>query len=170
MQGAGLTATPGRTVEDDNYDLSDLFFGNICSSEDPDPSRDNAIAYLRSIGVMSEAFHQPLVYQSNIKLTAAEQRNLETDSDYSEKLLTQLGSDTDRTIALVQMLRNLLDQNARIITFAPSVENSFLVSAILVFLGYRSVHVSGKHHLKLETCSSKNLYQVNIRLCVIMGC
>ena len=63
------------------------------------------------------------------------------------------------------MLRNLPDQNARIITFAPSVENSFLVSAILVFLGYRSVHVSGKHHLKLETCSSKNLYQVNIRLC-----
>ena len=140
----GLTATPGRTIEDENYELSDLFFGNICSLEDPDRSRDNAIAFLRSIGVMSEAFHQPLIYQTNINLTAAEKRNLETGSDYSEKLLTQLGSDTNRTLAVIQMLKNLLDQNARIIMFAPSVENSFLVSAILVFLGYRSVHVSGK--------------------------
>ena len=140
----GLTATPGRTIEDETYELADLFFGNICSLEDPDESRDNAIGYLQSIGVMAEAFHQPLIYRSKIQLNSTEQASLEAGSDYSEKILAQLGSDADRTIAVVQMLRNLLDQDARIIMFAPSVENSFLVSAILVFLGYKSIHVSGK--------------------------
>jgi len=140
----GLTATPGRTIEEETYELADLFFGNICSLRDPDSERDNAIAYLRSIGVLSEAFHQSLSYQSDIQLSAAEVSSLRAGADYSDKVLTVLGSDTERTIAVVTKLRNLLDQGARVIMFAPSVRNSFLVSAVLVFLGYRSVHVSGE--------------------------
>lgn len=138
----GLTATPGRTIQEETYELADLFFGNISTLRDPDSSRDNAIAYLRSIGVLSEAFHQSFSYKSQIELSPSEISRLSSGADYSEKVLAGLGSDADRTIAIVSKLRNLLDQGARVIFFAPSVQNSFLVSAVLVFLGYRAVHVS----------------------------
>lgn len=139
----GLTATPGRTVREQTSILSDLFFGKICSLKDPNSKRDNAIAYLRSIGVMSQAHRTEITYSSELKLTAAEKSKLNDGQDYSDRILEKLGADSYRTVTIVEKLKNLLDQNAKIIMFAPSVQNSFLTSSILTFLGYKSVHVSG---------------------------
>ena len=139
----GLTATPGRTIDKETSILSDLFFGNICSLSDPDKKRKNTIAYLRSLGVMSDAFHQEISYSSGLKLTPSEKLNLLDGEDYSERVLNDLGQDAYRTLIIIEKLENLLKQGAKIIMFAPSVQNSFLTSTILTFLGYKSVHVSG---------------------------
>lgn len=139
----GLTATPGRTIEEETSVLSDLFFDKICSLEDPDKSRNNPIAYLRSIGVMSDAFHQEIDYQRPVSLSSTEKLNLLDGQDYSKNVLDELGADAFRAVGVIKKLKNLLNQNAKIIMFAPSVSNSFLTSAILAFLGYKSVHLSG---------------------------
>ena len=144
----GLTATPGRTLESGASILSDLFFGNICSLKDPDKNRNNTIAYLRSIGVMAHAFHQELPYFPDIELNSNEKLGLLDGADYSDRLLSNLGQDALRTVAVIEKLKNLLNQKAKIIMFAPSVQNSFLTSAILTLLGYKSVHLSGKTPVK----------------------
>jgi DNA repair protein RadD len=139
----GLTATPGRTIEEETSSLSDLFNYNITALSDPNKKRDNAIAYLRSINVMSKAHHSEIIYENSFKISEKDKVNLQDGNDYSDIVLKKLGKDVYRTISIIRKLKNLLDQGAKIIMFAPSVQNSFLTSSILTFLGYKSVHVSG---------------------------
>ena len=146
----GLTATPKRNDLDGTTALSDLFFNQIASLEDPDRRRDNTIAYLRSIKVMSEAFHQEINHPSNINLSASERSSINNGNDIPLKLLKKLGADFERTTNIIVKLRNLLEQNAKIIYFAPSVQNSFIVSAILNFLNYSSVHISSDTSPKMR--------------------
>ena len=138
----GLTATPKRNDLESTTALSDLFFNQIASLEDPDRRRKNTIAYLRSIGVMSDAFHQEIQHNSNVQLTDGQKSSINNGNDIPQKILDQLGADFERTINIILRLRNLLEQGAKIIYFAPSVQNSFVVSAILNFLDFKSVHVS----------------------------
>ncbi|EXJ11393.1 MULTISPECIES: DEAD/DEAH box helicase [Nitrincola] len=140
----GLTATPGRTIESEVTELSELFFQQIVSLQDPNSTRNDTIAFLRSIGVMSKAIHYPIIYDSVQKISSGESKGLKEGKDFSESFLKKLGDDPNRVVALVKKVVNLLDQGAKIILFAPSVNNSFLVSAILTFLGYKSVHISAK--------------------------
>ena len=139
----GLTATPGRTIEEETSSLSDLFNYNITALSDPNKNRDNAIAYLRSINVMSNAHHSEIIYENSFKISEKDKIKLHDGNDYSDIVLNKLGKDVYRTISIIRKLKNLLDQGAKIIMFAPSVKNSFLTSSILTFLGYKSVHVSG---------------------------
>ena len=138
----GLTATPGRISDGETTALSDMFFDSIAFLDDPDPKRANPIGYLRSIGVLSEAFHKEIKYKTTQTIDIAENKSLKQGNDFSQTLLKKLGGDLDRTIGIVQNLQNLLDQGAKIIYFAPSVQNSFVTSAILSFLDYKSVHLS----------------------------
>jgi len=139
----GLTATPGRTIKEENTSLSELFFGGFASLSDPDKNRNNSIAYLRSIGVMSQASHEEIKFLSSLEFSKAEQKNIENGEDYSERILKNIGSDASRTIEIIKELKKLLDSGHKIIMFAPSVRNSFLTSSILTFLGYKSIHISG---------------------------
>ena len=138
----GLTATPKRNDLDGTSALSDLFFNQIASLEDPDKRRKNTIAYLRSLGVMSEAFHQEIQHHATVDLTDSQRASINNGNDIPQKVLDQLGADFERTVSIILGLRNLLEQGAKIIYFAPSVQNSFVVSAILNFLDFKSVHVS----------------------------
>ena len=138
----GLTATPKRNDLESTTALSDLFFNQIASLEDPDKGRNNTIAYLRSLGVMSEAFHQEIQHKPKIQLTDSQRSSISSGNDIPQKVLDQLGANFERTVSIILGLRNLLDQGAKIIYFAPSVQNSFLVSAILNFIDFKSVHIS----------------------------
>jgi len=138
----GLTATPKRNDLESTTALSDLFFNQIASLEDPDIQRNNTIAYLRSLGVMSEAFHQEIQHNTQVQLTDSQRSSISNGNDIPQKILDQLGANFERTISIILGLRNLLKQGAKIIYFAPSVQNSFVVSAVLNFLDFKSVHVS----------------------------
>ena len=92
---------------------------------------------------MSNAHHSEIIYENSFKISEKDKLKLLDGNDYSDIVLNKLGKDVYRTISIIRKLKNLLDQGAKIIMFAPSVKNSFLTSSILTFLGYKSVHVSG---------------------------
>ncbi|MDB2377065.1 helicase-related protein, partial [Luminiphilus sp.] len=105
--------------------------------------RGNAIAYLRQQKIMSRTTYQPLRSASSITLLEKERKQLGSGDDYSARILSELGADALRTVVLVKEVIEKLKEGKRIIIFAPTVENSFLVSAILSFMGFKSAHVSG---------------------------
>ena len=130
----GLSATPGRTIEEQTSILSDLFFNKICSLRDPDLNRDNTIAYLRSIGVMADTFHQEIIYHTKTELTLKEKLNLLDGQDYSKDLLEKLGNDTYRTVGIIDKLK-FTRPRSKNYNVCAKCQNSFLTSAILTFLG-----------------------------------
>lgn len=140
----GLTATPGRIDDEETAALSLMFNQSIVMLQDPNPDRDNAIAFLRQEKIMSAASYTPLRNDSFINITAKEKTDLEMGKDFSDRILGALGSDALRSVLLIVEVIHRLKQDKKIILFAPSVESSFLISAVLTFLGYKSTHVSGK--------------------------
>lgn len=144
----GLTATPGRIDNDEAIALSRMFNQSIVMLQDPNSDRANAIAYLRQEKIMSAVSYTPLQNDSIVNITAKEQSALDLGKDFSDRILGTLGSDAVRSVLLIDQVIDRLKQNKKIILFAPSVESSFLISAVLTFLGYKSTHVSGKTALK----------------------
>lgn len=139
----GLTATPGRTIEEENSQLSDLFFGEILSLRDPTNKWDNAIAYLRSVGVMANVTYEPLVTQGEVKLSNKELLSLNQDLDFPAAVLKRIGNSNLRSAEIVARLRNYLKGGAQTLLFAPSIENSKFLTAIFTFLGFSAAHVDG---------------------------
>jgi len=140
----GLTATPGRSIEKQTSELSDIFFGRMVALSDPNTARSNAIAYLREEGVMSTVRYEILPSDVDFKLTESQISKIEKTKDLPPAVLKELGKNIYRSISIIKAIRSHLDANAKVILFAPSVENSFLLNAALVFLGYSSVHLDGE--------------------------
>lgn len=142
----GLTATPGRTIEDETTELSNLFHGEIVSLRDPNNRWGNAIAYLRSIDVLSKVTYDPLVVNSEISLSSRELKQLENELEFPTSLLTKIGGLTVRSAEIAARLKPLLNQGSKILLFAPSVENSKFMTSLFTFLGFSAAHIDGSTH------------------------
>lgn len=133
----GLTATPGRTIQAENPYLAELFHDEIVSLKDKNKERSNPIAFLREKGVMSKTKYDVIPYKNH------EQGVISNNNDFSEKFLKKVGADPIRTAEVIKLLTPYLEQNKKIILFAPSVENSFLLASILRYIGFNSIHIDG---------------------------
>jgi len=139
----GLTATPGRGVEDvsGNQALVDYFFGTIVSMEGP--AGENAIEYLRGLKVLSHVSQDAIESPSVYELSATELRALEKTHDYPAGLLQRIGSDDLRNLEILRKLREVCSEGHLCLFFACSVEHSRFICAILNYLGISSRHVDG---------------------------
>ena len=142
----GLTATPGRTIEEETTTLSELFHGEIVSLHDPKQQWDNTIAYLRSIQVLSKVTYDPLVVDSGITLSLKELNKLENELDFSSVLLKKIGRSTVRSAEIAARLKPLLNGGSKILLFAPSIENSKFLTSLFTFLGFAAAHIDGDTH------------------------
>jgi DNA repair protein RadD len=142
----GLTATPGRTIEEETTELSDLFHGEIVSLRDPSNQWENAIAYLRSINVLSQVKYDPLVVDSDISLSANDFKKLNDELDFSTSLLKKIGASTVRNAEIAARLKPLLNDGAKVLLFAPSIESSKFLTSLFTFLGFSAAHIDGKTH------------------------
>lgn len=148
MQGSsvkllGLTATPARQTLDETEFLADLFLGSIVTLSSQNPERQGAISLLREKGVLSSVRFTPLEADSTVRLSKSDLKKLSETGDYSESFLKALGNDALRTVRVMELVVRRLEKGKQVIIFCPSVRNSFLVSAILGFLDFRSAHISG---------------------------
>ena len=139
----GLTATPGRTNEEEVTELSELFHGNIVDLEDPAGIWDNPIRYLRSLNVLASTQYEPLDVPPSVKFTKQELKNLSERLDFPPRVLKELGASEVRNAEIVLRLRKELRQGARVLLFSPSLEASKFLSSMFSFLGFRSAHVDG---------------------------
>jgi superfamily II DNA or RNA helicase len=140
----GLTATPGRNMEDavGNKELSD-FFHNESITIAPDNPETSVIEYLRNRGVLSELNIETLLPKSIITLTDKERYLIEKDFDFPTGFLAKLGTDNIRNIEILKSLERECNGGHQIIFFACSIEHSKFICSMLIYLGFKAIHVDG---------------------------
>ena len=73
----GLTATPGRTVQDEVPELVAQFFDRMVSIAVPD-STPSAIHMLRERGLLARTRYEPMTVEVEYTLTPSQRKHLET--------------------------------------------------------------------------------------------
>lgn len=138
----GLTATPFRgtgtsTVETERlvkrYDGNRLDRGAFRNADDP-------YGELQDMGVLARVRHQ-LVDGVDVHLTAADIAEIEHQKNLPPAVAARLGADLARTQRVVDAIADLPD-DWTILTFAPSVENSRVLAALLSHRGIPAVSIS----------------------------
>lgn len=139
----GLSATPGRTWNDKEADvkLSNFFSKKKVKLEVE--GFDNPVDYLTEAGYLAKVNFKPLVYEEGI-LTVQEKEQILKTGVISNKVLSKLASDEQRTILIINEALRLAEHHQRIILFAPSVESSSMISFILESQGVYSRTVTGE--------------------------
>jgi superfamily II DNA or RNA helicase len=140
----GLTATPGRTWSDINADerLAEFFAKRKVTLHVP--GYDNPIDYLVTEGYLARTTYRSLLYQSGLKLTAADLRHIEEELELPRRVLNALADDEQRNLRIILELETLVKHHARILVFALSIEHAQLLSSVLRVRGHVADYVTGK--------------------------
>jgi len=112
----GLSATPGRTDDEETKKLVDLFdYNKIVLQVD---GYSSPIQYLYDEGYLSKPIFTELVCKSNIKT--------EEDSDYNVNVLKMIGSNDERNTVILNATINAIrvKNHKKIILFAASVDSA----------------------------------------------
>ena len=118
----GLSATPGRTLNNNEEDLHLAnFFGSNKSS--PKIENQNPVRYLISKGYISDPDIRIVEHSDN--LTKDDQQLISQKLDIPHTILEKLGNDVRRNIKIVSLVEELVSQGEkRIIVFVSSIQNS----------------------------------------------
>lgn len=144
----GLTATPGRSIENEesNKSLSDFFHNKVITIPD---KPQGVITYLREINVLSRAVYDRIHTEEKITLTKKQQEHLEEFLELPSQIIKQLTNDKVRNFELLKKIDLQIKNNpgAKILFFGLSIEHSKFICAILNTLGIKASHVDGKTSL-----------------------
>ena len=156
----GLTATPGRSYkslnsDDQNRLLSEFFFDELISFDAPNDMP--GIEYLRQKGVLAYATLEVLDIGGSVEFSSSELKRISDSLELPAEFLLKLGKNYARNAEIIQRIIRLVKNDGRksIIYFATSLEQSKLVSSILVFLQIKSVHIDGESPLSFRESSIK---------------
>jgi superfamily II DNA or RNA helicase len=127
----GLTATPGRTPDNDVEDseLADFFNTNRVTIEIP--GYKNAIDYLTSEGYLANTNYIDVKFEADHALVVTN----DDEDDFSPDFLKLLGGNIARNGELIRAAKALAARHKRILLFAPSVGSARQVSLVLRALG-----------------------------------
>jgi DNA repair protein RadD len=139
----GLTATPGRTWDDPDADLvlADFFAQRKVGLQIP--GYDDPVEYLVAEGYLAQPRFISLNYSSSEELSQRDRAQLSENFDIPDSVLQHLGEDEQRNLRIVEAVENLLERHDRVIVFAPSVEASDLLAAVLRARQHDAASVTG---------------------------
>jgi len=135
----GLTATPfrGNSEGESNrlvgrYDSNRLDRGAFIK-EDP-------YEELQEMGVLAQVRHE-ILHGIDVKLSDSDKREIEKMGRLPASVTDRLGSDLHRSLRVVDHIASL-PEDWTVLAFAPSVENSRVLAALLAHRGVPAVSVS----------------------------
>lgn len=139
----GLTATPGRSTENDkeNQDLADFFFKSIVEIESP---QGEVIDYLRRKKILSHTEYVPLATNREYILSDKEKAHLEKFYDLPPGFLNRIGRDDIRNAEIIKKLEEEVKSEKQILFFATSLEQSKFITALLRFMNIPAAHIDGE--------------------------
>ena len=137
----GLTATPGRTFEEETEELATFFFRTLVGITAPEGQ--TVIQFLRGRGILSKAHYDPLHTSRTYELTPAQRRSLEEQLDFPKGFLQTIAEDDIRNIEILKKLLEECQADRRVLLFAASVAQSKFFTAVLMFLGIEAAHLDG---------------------------
>jgi DNA repair protein RadD len=136
----GLTATPGRTPDNDIEDAQLAEFFGLNRVTISMPGFKNPIDYLTTQGFLAKANYIDVEFESQ-KLNRVAVSD--EDADFSGEVLRNLGNDQQRNAELVRAAIALSARHNRILLFAPSVESAHQIGMVLRAVGLDSYSLDG---------------------------
>jgi len=136
----GLTATPGRSWDDEIEDERLASFFNHKKVSIEVEGYDSAVDYLVQQGYLAKANYIDIEFKADVQSAKSQ---TDTD-DFSESVLKQLGEDQKRNFELVKAAKALSRKHSRILLFAPSVYSSRLIANVLSALGLNASAIDGE--------------------------
>ncbi|WP_422491074.1 DEAD/DEAH box helicase [Endozoicomonas sp. ALE010] len=127
----GLTATPGRKLENDDEDerLAAFFGRNKVTMQVA--GHNSPINYLVEEGYLAKANFKNVVYDGSTILHADEFSN----KNYNNQIIEYLSDDAARNKKLLEVIKHEYDQGSSTIVFACSVEHARKLAILLSFEG-----------------------------------
>jgi DNA repair protein RadD len=135
----GLTATPGRSWDDDIEDERLASFFNYKKVSIEVEGHASAVDYLVQKGYLAKAKYIDIEFKADAKSAISQVGS----DDFSESVLKQLGEDQKRNFELVKAAKALSLKHSRILLFAPSVYSSHLIANVLCTLGLDAAAIDG---------------------------
>lgn len=159
----GLTATPGRSWNDLGEDevLSDFFGGSKVVLEvgnDPNP-----VKYLLDNGYLARPCFKQIEYTPAIRPSRAELTKILSVSEFSDKMLNKIASDTARNLSIIDAIKSLVSRgHIRIIMFSVSVEHAQDIASGLAAHAINASVVSGLTPLAIRASILKSFKSSDI--------
>ena len=167
----GLTATPGRSYDDEeeNEELSKMFDDELVRIKDEITNtgkKVSSIKYLQTIGVLSKAIKKPEIKIPELKniFTKAELKSFESKTDYSKKDLEKIGRNNLRNLKILEELVKIAESGKQILFFATSVTQSKLMFACIKHLGFSAAHIDGSTDTQFRENSIKKFQESKIQI------
>lgn len=163
----GLTATPGRSYDDptQNEALADFFYRRKVGIEVA--GFDNPVDFLIQEQFLAEPQFKSLYY-GGTEFTASDEREIHLSLDIPLSVLRKIGEDAKRNLQVVRAAETLVTRHRRVIIFAPSVESSDLLAAILLSRGQEAYSVTSQtsHSARTRTIGKfKSLGDASMIIC-----
>jgi superfamily II DNA or RNA helicase len=140
----GLTATPGRTWDDQEKDKELADFFNTTKVTLKIDGYENPVDYLVAEGYLAKPVFEPLRIDSPRGLTEKDKLEIASALEIPASVLERLAKDDIRNLRIILKLEELAKRHKRIIFFAATVEHSDLIAALLIARGLESMSVTGK--------------------------
>lgn len=138
----GLSATPGRTWNDQNADLELSQFFNRQKVTLQIEGYENPVDYLIAEGYLARVQNSPLLYQSGFTISEKDLGYLRENFQLSDSFLKKLSEDQMRNILILQKVDELVTRHKRIILFAMNVEHSNLLATCLQARGVNAFSIT----------------------------
>lgn len=132
----GLTATPGRTSEEQIAELV-KFYGNtkITLTDENENDVEDPIAYLQKHKYLSNIIRKRIPTDITIDLTPAERKSVSEFFEIPPRVLLELSKNDQRNALIIKETAKLQENGNQTILFACSVEHAHLISELLMIRG-----------------------------------
>lgn len=164
----GLTATPGRTMHENNIDnnenqqLSDFYHNKIfkikCSEN------QSVIEYLRDKSILSNARFKSIEGSFiDFKFSEKDLKKIEISKKIPTDIINILTNDSHRTSVIINQLLKLIDSKKKILFFGTSLAHSKIICSLLLAKDVKCEHIdgdSGKYRRKIINDFKNNNIQV----------
>ncbi|WP_165658663.1 DEAD/DEAH box helicase [Sutterella wadsworthensis] len=157
----GLSATPGRSTDDEiaNRHLAGLFNNFIVTLDIP--GYDNPIRYLMDEGYMARPIYRPIKTKIDLKKWPKNLPHPSVATESSNKVLDKLcelaAADPERNSIVLQTILNLIEEgHQRIIVFAATVEQASRLAFMLKYFGVSAAAVDSGTYTAERTRAISN--------------
>ena len=142
----GLSATPGRGVnENQNRMLAD-FFGQykISITDENDKELIDPIKYLQDRNILAKIKAFSIATNFNFELSDEQKLNILNNFQINDLIIKKMEKDEERNLCIISHLIDLVGRGKSIIVFACSLEHSKLLNEICILLNINCASIDDK--------------------------
>jgi|TARA_B100001964_G_scaffold209038_1_gene242204 superfamily II DNA or RNA helicase len=141
----GLTATPGRSITDEESNRSLAIFFHSERVEIAPPNNERVISYLKQRKVLSKADHEPIHVDLKIELSKKQVEYIKENLELPKSIISSLSNNEVRNFEILKKIDNRLKNKpkSKIIFFGLSIKHSKFICAVLNIMGVKASHVDG---------------------------